>query len=326
MRDLVEEGARCIILTSGTLSPLSSFAAELQVPFPVTLENPHIIGSNQVLVGVVTHGPDGTLLESSYKNRDNPQYVQSLGRTIRSVAQVVPDGLLVFFPSYPVMKSCQEAWQLSGLWDAINQVKPVFVEPTSKEGFQAVMTGYYATITEADRKGGCFMAVCRGKVSEGLDFCDGNGRAVIITGLPYPPSRDPRVLEKQKYLEDNMKGAAIKGLSGQEWYRLEATRAVNQAIGRVIRHRTDYGAILLCDQRFSNINLVRQLSAWVRPRLQTFPKIGPLLRDLGQFFRNAELLFPHTAKPLRAPTSADAYSSGDIKKTHQQCRLSKPRI
>jgi len=42
----------------------------------------------KVLVGVVTHGPDGTLLESSYKNRDNPQYVQSLGRTIRSVAQV----------------------------------------------------------------------------------------------------------------------------------------------------------------------------------------------------------------------------------------------
>ena len=48
MRDLVEEGARCVILTSGTLSPLNSFAAELQVPFPVTLENPHIIGSNQV--------------------------------------------------------------------------------------------------------------------------------------------------------------------------------------------------------------------------------------------------------------------------------------
>ena len=50
MRDLVEEGARCVILTSGTLSPLNSFAAELQVPFPVTLENPHIIGSNQVIL------------------------------------------------------------------------------------------------------------------------------------------------------------------------------------------------------------------------------------------------------------------------------------
>lgn len=42
----------------------------------------------KVLVGVVTHGPDGTLLDSSYKNRSNEQYIQSLGRTIRSVAQV----------------------------------------------------------------------------------------------------------------------------------------------------------------------------------------------------------------------------------------------
>jgi regulator of telomere elongation helicase 1 len=49
MKDLVEEGVRCVILTSGTLAPLNSFAAELQVPFPITLENPHIIGSNQVI-------------------------------------------------------------------------------------------------------------------------------------------------------------------------------------------------------------------------------------------------------------------------------------
>lgn len=38
-------------------------------------------------------------------------------------------------------------------------------------------------------------------------------------------------------------------LSGQQWYKQQAFRAVNQAIGRVIRHREDYGAIFLCDQR-----------------------------------------------------------------------------
>lgn len=40
-----------------------------------------------------------------------------------------------------------------------------------------------------------------------------------------------------------------QGLSGQEWYRQQASRAVNQAIGRVIRHKDDYGAIVLCDNR-----------------------------------------------------------------------------
>ena len=32
------------------------------------------------------------------------------------------------------------------------------------------------------------------QVSEGLDFIDANGRAVIITGIPYPPRMDPKVL------------------------------------------------------------------------------------------------------------------------------------
>lgn len=31
------------------------------------------------------------------------------------------------------------------------------------------------------------------QVSEGLDFANENGRAVIITGLPYPPRMDPKV-------------------------------------------------------------------------------------------------------------------------------------
>lgn len=38
-------------------------------------------------------------------------------------------------------------------------------------------------------------------------------------------------------------------LSGHDWYRQQASRTVNQAIGRVIRHRHDYGAVFLCDHR-----------------------------------------------------------------------------
>lgn len=39
-------------------------------------------------------------------------------------------------------------------------------------------------------------------------------------------------------------------LTGEEWYVQQASRAVNQAVGRVIRHREDYGAIILCDERY----------------------------------------------------------------------------
>lgn len=43
------------------------------------------------------------------------------------------------------------------------------------------------------------------KVSEGLDFADQNGRGVILTGLPYPPYYDPRVVMKKEYLDKNKK-------------------------------------------------------------------------------------------------------------------------
>lgn len=56
---------------------------------------------------------------------------------------------------------------------------------------------------------------------------DDNGRAVIVTGLPYPALMDPKVKLKRGYL-DEMKGS----LSGNDWYTQQASRAINQAIVR----------------------------------------------------------------------------------------------
>lgn len=75
------------------------------------------------------------------------------------------------------------------------------MEPKSKQAFTNAMTDYYQKIKDPVYKGAIFMGVCRGKVAEGLDFADVNGRAVIITGLPYPPLKDPKVILKRRYLD-----------------------------------------------------------------------------------------------------------------------------
>jgi hypothetical protein len=48
MAALREMPLRSVLLTSGTLSPLESFAHELQLGFKYTLENPHVINPSQV--------------------------------------------------------------------------------------------------------------------------------------------------------------------------------------------------------------------------------------------------------------------------------------
>ncbi|CAB3234768.1 unnamed protein product [Arctia plantaginis] len=298
MKQLLEQNVRSIILTSGTLAPLKPLTSELGIPIGTQLENPHIVKSNQICVKIIGQGPDGVQLNSNYQNRDNPKYISSLGRTILSFSRVVPDGLLVFFPSYPIMSKCQEMWQSEGIWSSINNIKPIFVEPQRKDTFNTIINEFYSKIRDPSTRGACFMAVCRGKVSEGLDFADMNGRAVIITGLPFPPLKDPRIILKKKYLEE-LRVKDKQFLSGDEWYSLEATRAVNQAIGRVIRHQNDYGAILLCDTRFNSPKLKNQLSAWLRDHINVSNKFGESVSEICRFFKNAEVtLPPPRLKPL----------------------------
>eukprot|EP00043_Microstomoeca_roanoka_P013105 m.128130 g.128130 ORF g.128130 m.128130 type:complete len:245 (-) comp15668_c1_seq17:2379-3113(-) len=203
----------------------------LQVNFPVQLENPHIISPTQVWAGILTHGTSGRELNASYGTRDSQEYQQELGNTIVNFCRIIPKGILVFFPSYGFMRTCIENWQQSSgrsIWDRLSEYKTPVVEPQNKHEFVAAMEVFYSQIKQPN-SGSIFFAVCRGKVSEGLDFADDNGRAVIITGLPYPAARDAKVLLKKKFL-DIMKARKQTSLSGNQWYNTQASRAVNQVL------------------------------------------------------------------------------------------------
>ena len=171
------------------------------------------------------------------------------------------------------------------------------------------------------------------QASEGLDFADANGRGVIVTGLPYPPRMDPRVVLKMQFLDemkgqngarDQVRGCGAEGgqvvlkppwlsqppapapqfLSGHDWYRQQASRAVNQAIGRVIRHRHDYGAVFLCDHRCRPPHPRHRCTLGPEPLPQT-PALpsGDSARELGSGAGGAPGI---TAPPPCRFSSADA--------------------
>ncbi|CAN9508127.1 unnamed protein product [Ophioblennius macclurei] len=310
MQELVSQGVRSIILTSGTLSPLTSFTSEMRIKFPVSLENKHVIERDQIFVSVIEKGPDSVKLSSAFDRRFVPENMASLGNTVANLSRVVPHGLLVFFPSFPVMEKTLDFWKTNGHAARIEKLKPMFVEPKGKGTFNEVIDGYYSKVNDPASKGGSFFAVCRGKASEGLDFADTFGRGVIITGLPFPPRMDPRVVLKMRFLDEMCRKPVpgMKYLSGQEWYRQQAFRAVNQAIGRVIRHKEDFGAIFLCDQRFKNADVRAHLPSWVRPYVRPYESFGNMVRDVSQFFRVAHKLRPVVTKTTTTTTTPAAES------------------
>ena len=130
--------------------------------------------------------------------------------------------------------------------------------------------------------GALMLAVCRGKVSEGLDFTDNNARAVICVGIPFPNFKDTQVELKRSYNDE--KCTSTNMLKGSDWYEIQAFRALNQALGRCIRHKADWGAILLVDDRFAKVQrYVNQLSKWVRSSITHYPTFDPMLDSLKRF-------------------------------------------
>ncbi len=112
--------------------------------------------------------------------------------------------------------------------------------------------------------------------------------------LLYALRQDPKIALKRKFLDKerlnstrnsrNSIGNKVKCLSGDEWYSQCASRAVNQAIGRIIRHRHDYGCVILCDDRFGLTQQQKQVSSWARPYLSTSRNFAEAFGTIRGFF------------------------------------------
>ncbi|EEY53161.1 uncharacterized protein PITG_06792 [Phytophthora infestans T30-4] len=304
-REICTNNVHNVILTSGTLSPLDTTVKELGIDFPVRLENNHVVDADQVWVGVVGTGVTGKKLNSSYNFRSTETYLLELGNTIVNFTRLVPHGLLVFFPSYSILEESIDKWQRPAtgqsalsIWDRIVQQKQTFVEPRGRADFKAVVDEYHQAIAD-NPKGAVFFAVCRGKVSEGIDFSNDKGRAVIITGLPFPPTKDPKIMLKKSILDEAVVSPGELKLTGNAWYIQQASRAVNQAIGRVIRHRHDYGAIILLDERFALKQQQECLSKWLQPYCHTCRGYGEAHIGLTRFFKtNKTRAVPESSKKI----------------------------
>jgi chromosome transmission fidelity protein 1 len=164
------------------------------------------------------------------------------------------------------------------------------------------LRGYSRAIDED--KGGLLLSVIGGKMSEGINFSDKLGRGVIVVGLPFPNIHSVEWKAKLEHVEKSafgrqeatMMDAAFEGDSrarakaaGREFYENSCMRAVNQSIGRAIRHQNDYAVILFLDRRFEDGRVRSKLPGWIQKGLVREAERKPFTEVMGgvsAFFRS----------------------------------------
>lgn len=295
--DVVRQ-ARSVVLAGGTMEPMSDF---IDLLFPNASERirtfsyGHVIPEQNLTAMILGSGPSTKEFRFTFARRYDKILVRDLGRAILNISRVVPDGIVVFFASYKYLEYALQTWKETDLLASLEKSKPIFTE--SKEIIVEDMLRTYSLSIDAG-KGGLLLAVVGGKLSEGINFSDALGRAIIMVGLPFPNANTAEWKAKMSYVQSATTSrllaqgipldvATLRGKeASQEHYENVAMRAVNQSIGRAIRHRNDYAAIILLDQRYADARVQQKLPGWIKKSMNKDSlAFGNMMQQLGQYFR-----------------------------------------
>lgn len=287
----VVQGARAVILAGGTMSPLASFADQL---FPylksdrvLTWQCGHVVPRENI-AAIPVRGHGDVEFEFTFEKRKSPVVMKATGQCLVELVRVVPDGVVVFFPSYAYMDQMVASWQKgdAAIWSLLQKQKPIFQE--SKTNAMDILLADYS-LSVSSGKGGLLLSVIGGKLSEGINFSDSLGRCVVVVGLPFPNAQSVQWQAKLEYVvsQERARSESVQSArqAGRDFAEDACMRAVNQSIGRAIRHRSDYASVVLLDRRYSSSRIQSKLPGWIQASIVDLQQIS-LAASLSGFFAN----------------------------------------
>lgn len=285
-KSIVQE-AKCVILAGGTMEPVSDFTNDL-IPFVkddqiAKFSCNHVIPDDNLNTFIV-----GDDFSFTFDKREDTKMLGKLYEFLLALCNIVPDGVVVFLPSYKFLDSIMGVWRNKGKLGALLGPKKIFCESAD----QPDIFSRYVEQIRVSGQGAILFAVVGGRLSEGINFQDELARAVVMIGLPYPNLFSGELIMKRKHLERKVLKAGGSELDAKkatsDFYENICMKAVNQSIGRAIRHAKDYANIYLVDKRYSSLQTQQKLSAWVNRRIQPSSSIKETLdRSLKWYYNKS---------------------------------------
>lgn len=155
-QQLVEQ-ARSVILLGGTLQPFSYLHDMLFPAVPPSrvrlFSCEHIVHRSHVCPLVLPCGPRrlARSFTFTFENRLNAQVLQDLLDSLVELCEVVPFGVVVFFPSYSYLEAVLTRWRADLTLELLEKKKTVFVEARARREDETVWQRYSAAANAAER-------------------------------------------------------------------------------------------------------------------------------------------------------------------------------
>lgn len=236
---------KAVVFAGGTMEPISN----LKSVFPDICYHSYPSVNDSFESVIITETVSGKQINLSFTNRE--QQIDDVVNTIVALSNpVISGGVIVFVPSKAFLELIKRSKKITN--------------STRKVSFEDEIE-----FNEFKNKPEILVAVMGGSLSEGVNFSDDVCRLLIVVGVPYP-TRTLEIIERSKFMK--------------HYEILVAMKTVNQAVGRAIRHKDDYAAIVLLDSRYQHLK--DKLSPWLQSKTKIC-KFGPGLVNVNTFLKSA---------------------------------------
>ncbi len=238
---------RAVVLMSGTLAPVETFAEVAGLEGCSSKVFPSMADPSKV-VSLITAGLTTRGEKMSEEMVDG--YVETIGDFISAV----PANVAVFSASYRIQGEI-----LPGLAEAAAETgRRLLVESEGMTGDEAARV--LAELKSAARSGhhAVLVAPMGGRFAEGADLPGEELAAVFLVGIPFDRPNTRTRLKISYY------SRLFPGRGRFIAYVVPALRRASQALGRVIRSRSEGGAFVLGDERYSFRRYFELLPDYVR--------------------------------------------------------------
>ncbi len=251
----------CTIMLSGTLSPLHAYELYLfgqeDRAEKLSLSNSFPPENRLVLVS-----KNATTLSSKRTDAHN---ISEIKGHIRALIEGVDGNVALYFTSYGMLEQyrafCEQCAQGAN--------KRTFCEGREARRIPRLLREFFASAGEG---GGVLLAVCGGKLSEGIDYVGRSLKGAAVIGLPLSAYTGVQRRINRYYVRRYKKERGMLLA-----YTLPALNRAMQALGRVLRSEHDTGVLMLCDSRFAFPELAQHLPSWLREEMVVVDAHGSFL-------------------------------------------------
>lgn len=261
---------------------------------------------NNIVSLIITKGDDQILLENKaiyktyelnstlnaeYKtNQDTslsiPEFeinidssiIRNYGNLILNLSKVVPDNIIVIFPSYFHINKIVNEWDDAGFIHNLLENKLIFVETTNCKEREIIMQNFKDACDNG--RGAILFSTFENKSTDELKFIHGYNRSLVIIGVSCILSTDICLQYKLQYFKTKY------NINNSEFIHFDIMRITSQYLNIIFERKNDYSSVIFVDFYF--FQQLSNFPQWIQqkiPSTHTELSVEMGTYIIRQFFR-----------------------------------------